>query len=89
MMDGIPYIVSLIVIAIMAFALYRGNSFKLMFLVLAVGIYIIYSHETGNTATKYKDEMLESLDKSARDFSKSRGAEGYDEDKIIKEVVKE
>ncbi|MDY0122625.1 MAG: hypothetical protein RBR61_00310 [Sulfurimonas sp.] len=88
-MDGIPYIVSLIVIAIMAFALYRGNSFKLMFLVLAVGIYIIYSHETGNTATKYKDEMLESLDKSARDFSKSRGAEGYDEDKIIKEVVKE
>lgn len=88
-MDGIPYIVSLIVIAIMAFALYRGNSFKLMFLVLAVGTYIIYSHETGNTATKYKDEMLESLDKSARDFSKSRGAEGYDEDKIIKEVVKE
>ncbi|HEY9203545.1 MAG TPA: hypothetical protein VIM82_04375 [Sulfurimonas sp.] len=88
-MDGIPYTVSLIVIAIMAFALYRGNSFKLMFLVLAVGVYIIYSHETGNTATKYKDEMLESLDKSARDFSKSRGAEGYDEDKIIKEVVKE
>ncbi len=88
-MDGIPYTVSLIVIAIMAFALYRGNSFKLMFLVLAVGVYIIYSHETGNTATKYKDEMLESIDKSARDFSKSRGAEGYDEEKIIKEVVKE
>ncbi|MGE4396014.1 MAG: hypothetical protein AB7D34_01015 [Sulfurimonas sp.] len=88
-MDGIPYTVSLIVIAIMAFALYRGNSFKLMFLVLAVGVYIIYSHETGNTATKYKDEMLESIDKSARDFSKSRGTEGYDEEKIIKEVVKE
>lgn len=88
-MEGILYPVSLIVVAIMAFALYRGNSFKLMFLVLAVGVYIIYSHETGNTATKYKDEVIESIDKSARDFSKSRGAEGYDEDKIIKEVVKD
>lgn len=88
-MEGTLYLVSLIVVAIMAFALYRGNSFKLMFLVLAVGVYIIYSHETGNTATKYKDEVIESLDKSARDFSKSRGAEGYDEDKIIKEVVKD
>lgn len=88
-MEGILYPVSLIVVAIMAFALYRGNSFKLMFLVLAVGVYIIYSHETGNTATKYKEEVIESIDKSARDFSKSRGAEGYDEDKIIKEVVKD
>ncbi len=88
-MEGNLYLVSLIVVAIMAFALYRGNSFRLMFLVLAVGVYIIYSHETGNTATKYKDEMIESLDKSARDFSKSRGNEGYDEDKIRKEVIKE
>ncbi|TKI70868.1 hypothetical protein FCU45_00305 [Sulfurimonas crateris] len=88
-MEGTLYLVSLIVVAIMAFALYRGNSFKLMLLVLAVGVYIIYSHETGNSATKYKDEVLESLDKSARDFSKSRGAEGYNEDKIIKKVVKD
>ncbi|MDT8338025.1 MAG: hypothetical protein RQ763_02365 [Sulfurimonas sp.] len=85
-MDGTLYLVSLLVVVIMAFALYRGNSFKLMFLVLAVGVYIIYSHETGNTATKYKDEVIESLDKSARDFSKSRGTEGYDENKIKKEV---
>lgn len=64
------YIVSLIVVAILAVALFRGNSFKLMFLVLAVGVYIIYSHESGNTVSKFKDEMIESVDKSARDFVK-------------------
>lgn len=88
-MDGTLYLVSLLVVVIMAFALYRGNSFKLMFLVLAVGVYIIYSHETGNTATKYKDEVIESLDKSAREFSKSRGTEGYDEHKLKKEIEKD
>lgn len=67
------YIVSLIVVALLAVTLYRGNSFKLMFLVLAVGVYIIYSHEGGNAVSSFKDGVVESVDKSTRDFVKSRG----------------
>ena len=57
-----------------------------MVIVLAIGGYIIYSHETGYSATEFKNEMIDSLDKSARDFSKSRGTEGYDETKLEKKL---
>ncbi|QFR42397.1 hypothetical protein [Sulfurimonas xiamenensis] len=86
-MDGSLYIISLIVVVLLAFVFYRSNSFKLMLLVLAVGIYIIYAHKSGNTPSKVKNEIIESIDKSAKDFSKSRGVEKYDEEKIKKEVA--
>ncbi|HUH42945.1 MAG: hypothetical protein PHI38_05745 [Sulfurimonas sp.] len=85
-MDGIMYPVSLLAIALMAFTFYQNNSIKLMVIVLAIGGYIIYSHETGYSATEFKNEMIDSLDKSARDFSKSRGTEGYDETKLEKKL---
>lgn len=68
-MDGIMYPVSLIVIAIMAFSFNRNNNSFLMIFVLLVGVYIIYSHETGHTATEFKNNMVQSIDESARDFS--------------------
>lgn len=37
-----------------------------MLIVLAIGAYIVYSHETGYTATDYKNEMVESLDEAAK-----------------------
>ena len=80
------YPVSLLAIALMAFTFYQNNSIKLMVIVLAIGGYIIYSHETGYSATEFKNEMIDSLDKSARDFSKSRGTEGYDETKLEKKL---
>lgn len=82
-MDGLLYPISLLVVGLMAFAFYRGNSIKLMLFALAIGVYIVYSHETGHTATEYKNELIDSIDKSATEFSKDRGIEGYDESKKI------
>ncbi|MDD5373504.1 MAG: hypothetical protein PHO62_08770 [Sulfurimonas sp.] len=85
-MDGLLYPISLLVVVLIAFFFYRNNSFKLMLLTLAVGVYIIYSQETGNTVTNLKNEAVQSIDKSAESFSKSRGIEGYDEKKTIETV---
>jgi len=82
-MDGLLYPISLLVVALMAVAFYRGNSIKLMLFALAIGVYIIYSHETGHTATEYKNEMVDSINESATEFAKERSIEGYDESKKV------
>jgi biotin transporter BioY len=61
------YPASLILIALLVFTFYRNNNTILLLIALSVGGYIIYSHETGYTATQFKDEMINSLDKSVRD----------------------
>lgn len=69
-MDGWMYPLSLLIVALMAFTFYQNNSMRMMLLMLAIGVYIIYSHETGYTATDYKNEVIDSIDKSAKDFVK-------------------
>lgn len=69
-MDGWMYPLSLLIVALMAFTFYQNNSVRMMLLMLAIGVYIIYSHETGYTATDYKNEVIDSIDKSAKDFVK-------------------
>ena len=69
-MDGWMYPLSLLIVALMAFTFYQNNSMKMMLLMLAIGVYIIYSHETGYTATDYKNEVIDSIDKSAKEFVK-------------------
>ncbi|MGE0738391.1 hypothetical protein [Sulfurimonas sp.] len=69
-MDGLMYPLSLLIVALMAFTFYRNNSMKMVLLSLAIGVYIIYSHETGYTATDYKNEVIDSIDKSAQEFVK-------------------
>ncbi len=69
-MDGWLYPLSLAVVGLLAYIFYQNNSFKMMLLMIAIGIYFIYSHETGYTATDYKNEVIDSIDKSARDFVK-------------------
>lgn len=64
------YPLSLLIVALMAFTFYRNNSMKMVLLSLAIGVYIIYSHETGYTATDYKNEVIDSIDKSAQEFVK-------------------
>lgn len=64
------YPLSLLIVALMAFTFYRNNSMKMVLLSLAIGVYIIYSHETGYTATDYKNEVIDSIDKSAKEFVK-------------------
>ncbi len=69
-MDGLMYPLSLLIVVLMAFTFYRNNSMKMVLLSLAIGVYIIYSHETGYTATDYKNEVIDSIDKSAKEFVK-------------------
>lgn len=82
-MDGSLYPFSLLVVAIMAFYFYRTNSIRLTVFALAVGVYIIYSHNTGHTVTEYKNEVVDSIAESATEFAKERNIEGYDESKKV------
>ncbi len=86
-MDDLIYPVSLVVIALLVFVLNQNNNSKLALLMLAIGIYIVYSHETGNTATDFKNNMVNSINEGAEDFTKSYDIEGYDANKA-KEAVK-
>ena len=67
-MDGYLYIGSLVLIVFTALMFYKNNNIKLMLLVLGIGVYIIYSHETGHTATEFKNTMVNSIDDSAVNF---------------------
>jgi len=78
-MDGWLYPVSLVVVAVMAFMFFQNHNSKLALLMLALGIYIVYSHETGYTATDFKNETVKSLDESASEWAKEHGNEGYNE----------
>lgn len=78
-MDSLSYPVSLLVVALAAFAFNRNNSPKLMLFSLAIGIYIIYSHESGNTITTLKKDVIESIDNSAKEFAKDKSVQKEDE----------
>lgn len=67
-MDGYLYIGSLVLILFTSLMFYKSNNTKLMLLVLGIGVYIIYSHETGHTATEFKDRVVDSIDKSATKY---------------------
>jgi len=86
-MDGFIYPASLVVIAILAFMSNRNNNHLLMFIVLFIGAYIIYSNESGNTATDFKNDMVNSIDESVGNYNESNGIDKFDEKKI-KESVK-
>ncbi len=78
-MDGMFYYLTLAVLAILAYTFFQNHSEKLALLMLVLGIYIVYSHETGFTATDFKDETVKSIDESATEWAKDRGTTGFDE----------
>ena len=80
-MDGMFYYLTLAVLAILAYTFFQNHSEKLALLMLVLGIYIVYSHETGFTATDFKDETVKSIDESATEWAKDRGTDGYDASK--------
>jgi H+/gluconate symporter-like permease len=77
------YPVSLLLIVLLIFTFYRNNNIILLLIAFSIGGYIIYSHETGYTATQFKDEMIDSFDKSARAYSETHG---YDTNESASEV---
>ena len=85
--EDLLYPVSIVVIALFAFVLNQNNNSKLALLMVAIGIYIVYSHETGNTVTDFKNNMVNSINDGAEDFTKSYDIEGYDASKA-KSAVK-
>jgi len=77
-MDDLTYYGSLALIAAMAYMFFRNNSTLLMVIVLAIGAYIIYSNETGYTATEFKNEVVNSINDEAQDFSERKGLNSYE-----------
>ncbi len=78
-MDGMIYPISLAIVGIMAYMFFQNNSEKLALVMLLIGVYIVYSHETGYTATDFKNETVESLGDSADDWARDHGTDGFDE----------
>ena len=87
-MEGIYYPISLLVLAVMAFSFNQTNNSKIALLMVLIGIYIVYSHETGNTVTEWKNDMVKSIDDSAGNFSEERGTGGYNETKSAELIEK-
>ena len=75
-MEGWMYYGSLLVIALFIFSMTRTHNNLLALIALVVGVYIIYSHETGYTATDFRHEMVDTIDENAIDFSKSENRDG-------------
>ena len=86
-MEGLLYPASLVLLAVLAYTFYQTNNSMLVLIVVVIAAYIVYSNETGNTATNFKNDMVKSIDESVGNYSEERGIEGYDGDKI-KEAVK-
>jgi len=77
-MEGIIYPASLIFLAILVFIFYQGRNNLLMLISLGIGIYIVYSHETGNTATDFKNDIIKSIDNKAEEFDKTHSNKSFD-----------
>jgi len=69
-MDGILYPASLLLLVILAFTFNQTHNSKLALIAVLIGVYIVYSHETGNTATDFKNDVVKDLDESVKNFTK-------------------
>ncbi|MEA1893128.1 MAG: hypothetical protein U9N33_10530 [Campylobacterota bacterium] len=67
-MEDFIYPASLAVVVLLSYKFWQNHNTFLLIIALGVGVYIIYSHETGDTATNWKNSMVESINESAEDF---------------------
>ena len=68
-MDGMMYYGALLLIAFFIFSMVRTNHGGMALIGLVVGIYLVYSHETGHTATEFKNDLVQKIDKEAPVFN--------------------
>lgn len=80
-MDDLIYPASLAVLAILAFVFWQNHNMMLLIVVIGIASYIVYSHETGNTATGFKNDMVESINSDAEDYGEERGIKKFDPQK--------
>ena len=57
------YYGGLVLIAILAWMSYKSDRMLTLFILLAMGAYFIYSHQTGNTITDFADDTVNTIDK--------------------------
>lgn len=82
-MDTLLYLGPLVLLAILAFNFYQHNHPKLALLAILIGIYIVYSHETGHTATEFRDEVMQTVEEESEDIAKNYR---FDGEKITKDA---
>jgi ABC-type transport system involved in Fe-S cluster assembly fused permease/ATPase subunit len=85
-MDGLLYYGSLLLIVSLAYMFFQNNNSLLLLICVAIGIYIVYTHETGHTATEFKNDMVNSINEEAEGFNEKKGIERFDPQKMKDEV---
>jgi len=80
------YLLSLLIIIVLAYFFFQHNNTLLLLITLAVGAYIIYSHETGHTATEYKNEIVNSINDEAQGFDDKKGIKRFDPGKMKEDM---
>ena len=69
-MDGMLYPISIFLLSLFAFTFYKSNNTVLAMIMVVIGIYIIYSQETGHTVTEFKNDMVDTANEAAHSYSK-------------------
>ena len=85
-MDGMLYYGVLALLLGLAYMFFQHNSTGLLLITVVIGIYIIYSHETGYTATEFKNEVVNSINDEAQGFDEKKGIKRFDPGKMKQEV---
>ena len=74
-MDGLLYYAALGVLGIFIYTMMQHNNSLMALIALVIGIYIVYSHETGYTATDFRHEMVNAIDENTIDYTKETDTE--------------
>ncbi|QOP44776.1 hypothetical protein [Sulfurimonas paralvinellae] len=80
------YLLSLLIIVVLVYFFFQHNNTLLLLITLAIGGYIVYSHETGHTATEFKNDMVNSINDEAQGFEGRKGIKRFDPQKMKEEV---
>ena len=81
-MEGPFYYVALAVVLFIAVHFFRRGHFALSFAVLAVGAWLVYSHEENITYTDIKQNIYTTIDDAAKsEYDTKMKSELYDYDK--------
>lgn len=80
------YIFSIALLVVLAFVFNKNHNSKLSILMILIAIYVVYSHETGNTATNFKNGVVDSINESSQGLGDRYGVEGYDPQKAKDEM---
>lgn len=76
---------TIVVLLILAYMQWQTNAKKTMVLILVILAYIVYSHETGHSLTKLKDDTVESFDKAVGNSKyKERSLQAEEAEKAVK-----